>query len=122
MDKQKVLDKLDPEKTSLYGLILVFLTAGVSKFVQTSLWIGFEPSFVANFVDSTTLVYLGGVFEITIAAGLMWCRTRKYFALTGFLWLSIITLQVVRFGLWDIAIRDIGLLFLALTVVAYTWR
>lgn len=117
MNLREIFQKLGPEKIALAGLTTVFFLAGVSKFFQPGLWTGFEPSFISSLADSTTLVYIGGITETTIAAGLSWCRTRKYFSLVGFIWLFTITIQVINLGLWGIAIRDIGLLFLALTVI-----
>jgi len=56
--------------------------------------------------------------------GLMLFSSKRtlYAALLTSLWLMIITIQVARIGLWDIVIRDIGLVFYALSVTAINYR
>lgn len=103
---------------AVYGLALVPLLAGVSKFFVPDLWVGYEPEFVRTMlgIDSYQLVAAAGAAETALG---LWIASRRHTfhaASLTLLWLAAITVRVATLGLWDIAIRDLGLTFYALSV------
>ncbi len=100
----------------LLGVFMI--VAGLSKLFILEYWTGYEPKIILQLVplSAENLVLLGGLFEAFLGLGLVYGRKTKYFAgLTAF-WLSIITLQVARLGIWDLAVRDFGLVLFAVSV------
>lgn len=120
MNRQKIVNKLVDEKSriGLTGLGLTFILAGLTKFTFTNLWIGFEPSAVLNLlsVTSTQFTYAAGIGEALLGLWLVSNRKAAYSSGFAFLWLLGITVQVARVGAWTLFVRDVGLLFYALTV------
>lgn len=112
----EILDRR--HEISIYGLALIPLLAGISKFITPGLWMGYEPEFVRTMIglSSSQIVLIAGISETLLGA---WIATRiysTYSTAAAFFWLLTITAQVSMLGLWDIAIRDLGLTFYALTV------
>jgi uncharacterized membrane protein len=113
---QKVLEKKDRAPIVLLGLF--FMIAGLSKFVMLDLWLGFEPAIIINTLPlaSEQITLAGGVLETFLGTGLIFGRRNIIFAGLATLWMAAITAQVTRMELYDLAIRDIGLTFYALSV------
>ena len=108
----------------MYGLGIFMLIAGLSKFVILDFWLGFEPQFIVQLMPLTAeqLTQLGGVFEATLGLVLISGKKTFYAAILTSLWLLTITLQVASLGLWDLAIRDFGLMLYALNIVVTSYR
>lgn len=108
---------------AVYGLALLFFLAGASKFVVLSQWIGYTPGWVVSMspVGAETLMHAASVFEIVIAAGLVVGWKRHIWAGIGALWLAQITVMTGMIGIYDVAIRDVGLTAYAVvvTLMAY---
>lgn len=109
------------EFVMLYGLAFIALAAGISKFTHPGLWIGFEPQWLRSllgFLTNTQSIYLAGGAE-TVAGALLAYRYRiRLVASLLAVWLLTITVMVASLGLWTIALRDLGLVFLAYAVAA----
>lgn len=112
------------EQLPIHGLGVFILVAGLSKFVIPDFWLGYEPQFIVELLPLTArqLTLAGGGLEALL--GLVLLSGRKTFeaaSLTA-VWLSAITLQVARLGLWDLAIRDLGLVFYAASVALMNYQ
>lgn len=105
----------------LYGLALVPLLAGASKFLGVQ-WI--TPDLLLSLpVDTATLVAGAGAVEflagLALLVGGLWKKTSNYtyiVALVITAWLLAITLMVATEGYSTVAIRDLGLTVFALSV------
>jgi hypothetical protein len=112
-----VLERLEDgeELLPVYGLGILVLLAGASKFVSPGVWAAYEPTVVARLspVSATTHMYVAGAVE-SIAAVLILLR-KKVFEVSAFLtvWLTGITLGVLSLGFWSIALRDLAWVLLA---------
>ncbi|MFT4893064.1 MAG: putative membrane protein YphA (DoxX/SURF4 family) [Candidatus Nanohaloarchaea archaeon] len=122
MDFRKTLEKRQ-EMFPVYGLGIFMLVAGLSKFVILDLWLGYEPRFLVELVPLTArqLTMFGGLFEASLGLALLSGRKTFYVSLGVAVYLFAITLQLVSFGLWDLAIRDFGLTLYALSVAVWNY-
>jgi len=111
------------DRLPVYGLGIFMVVAGLSKFLILDFWLGYEPQFLVGFLPMTArqITLFGGVFEAALGALLLSGKRTFYSASVTSLWLLAITFQVMRFGLWDLAIRDLGLTFYALTVAVTSY-
>jgi uncharacterized membrane protein len=114
--KEKILEK--KEELPIIGLGIFMFAAGISKFLILQYWTGYEPQILVNALPLTaeTLTLLGGVFEALLGLWLLTQKKTFYASSLTTLWLLAITVQVSRLGLWDLAIRDLGLTLYALSV------
>lgn len=102
----------------LYGLALVFLLVGLTKFVNPQMWSGYEPQIIASlFSDTALFVIISGVMEVSIGILLVLRKKTVQVAALSTLWLAAITVQMANLNIWDVAIRDLGLTAYALTVM-----
>jgi uncharacterized membrane protein len=117
--KQEIIGHKNKVPAILLGVF--FLVAGLSKFVMLELWMGYEPRILINMlpVASREITVAGGALETLIGAGLLLRERTKYFSAAATAWMAAITVQVARLQLYDIAIRDVGLFFYALSVLIY---
>lgn len=101
----------------LLGLAFVFLWFGIDKFVHPSLWIGWMPDGMNGMMgmQNNSWMQLVAVTEIVIALTLIIpVRTLQQIAsIAASLHLLAILTQV---GWNEIAVRDIGLLFMSVAV------
>lgn len=120
--KEEIFRRKDRLQT--YGLGIFMVVVGLSKFLILDFWTGYEPQFLVELLPMTArqLTLFGGVFEATLGALLLSGKRTFYVASVNSLWLLAITFQMVNFGLWDLAIRDLGLTFYALTVAITNYR
>ena len=98
------------------GLGGVFLWFGVDKFISPLNWIGWIPGWLSPLLPMSqyTFIYTLGVIEvITGVLVLVGYYTRIAAVVAGLQLLGII----ISFGFNDIMIRDMGLLFLAASIV-----
>lgn len=114
---------LDLKKTDVpyYLLGIFFIIAGLSKFVILEFWTGFEPAIIVDTLPFTAdqLTKAGGVFETLIGISLLLRRKTLYITGIAALWLTAITIQVGRLGMWGLVIRDLGLVFYAFSLLLY---
>ncbi len=118
MELEKILGYGD--KAAVYGLALVFLLAGVSKFVDPGLWLGFEPGFLKSLLSLTSkqFVFMTGALEAALGVLLATRYRQRLVASFATLWLLGITVTVASMGMWTIALRDFGLVALAYVVAS----
>ncbi len=104
------------QTTLRLGLAFVFAYAGIAMLLTPTNWIGYIPLFVKNILGAQTQVFLytHAVFEIVLAAWLVWGRWLKWAAALAFLNLAAIT--VFNLALLDIVFRDVGLALAALSL------
>jgi uncharacterized membrane protein len=112
--KQIILDSSDI--IMVYGLALIPLLSGVTKFVMPGLWQGYEPELVRMILAPETFMVISGVVETALGVALLTRKRTEVFASVTAVWLLAITVQVTRLGIYDIAIRDLGLTMYALSV------
>ncbi|WEL19950.1 hypothetical protein [Candidatus Nanohalococcus occultus] len=110
--------KLEQLDVTTVGLSLVFLLAGLSKLAVPQFWTGYEPEFVLALspVSAGTLLGITGLLEAALGIWILTGVRKTFASLVAVLWLTAITLQVTQLGLYAIAIRDLGLVFLALAI------
>lgn len=120
--QEKIVEKRD--QLPVYGLGIFMLVAGLSKFVILDFWLGYEPQFIVDLLPMTArqLTLVGGVFETVLGVLLISGKRTFYVASVTSLWLLIITVQMARFGLWDLAIRDLGLTLYAVSIALMNYR
>lgn len=93
------------------GLGLVFLYIGISQLINTEMWTGFVPGFLAS--NAIVLVKLNGLFEVLASIMLMvGIKTRIVSLILG-LHLLGITLSI---GLSPLGARDFGLSLATLSI------
>lgn len=116
--------KLSKELFPALSLGIFMLIAGFSKFFILDYWTGYEPQLVIQLVPLTAdqLVLAGGLFEALLGAVLVSGKRTKTVSLLTAFYLSLITLQMINLGFWDLAIRDSGLVMYALTVYTVETR
>lgn len=117
MDFRETLNERK-EMLPAYGLGVFMLVAGISKFVILDVWLGYEPRFLVELLPATArqLTMMGGLFEASLGFALLSGRKTFYIASVTALYLATITFQLINFGLWDLVIRDFGLILYALSV------
>jgi len=120
--QEKIVERKD--KLPVYGLSMFMLIAGISKFLILDFWIGYEPQFIIDLLPATArqLTLIGGVFEAVLGALLLSRKRTFHTASIISLWLWIITFRMAELGLWDLAIRDLGLTFYALSIAVENYR
>lgn len=113
MDLEKAADNFP-----VLSLGFFISVAGLSKFVVPEYWTGYEPQIVKQLVplSAENLMLTGGVFELVLGLMLIARRKVEHVSAILVLWLAAITVQLTRLGLWDLAIRDLGLTLYALSV------
>lgn len=114
---RRLFESIQPYKSGImvYGLALVPLLAGASKFIGAVAWT--KPAFTSMLPVSAQAVSYGvGVVEV--AAGIALLTRKRSDIVAGIIavWLLGIVLQVAYYELWTIAIRDLGLFLFALSV------
>lgn len=100
-----------------FGLALVFGWFGIDKFIHPEYWMQFLPGFLP-LADSVAITVIGAV-EIFIAV-LLLSRLFKVGAAVAAVELAfIISLVSVTEGVSLVAVRDAGLMFMALGLLVY---
>ncbi len=114
--QEKIINR--KKQLPVYGLGLFMVVAGLSKFLIIDFWLGYEPQFIVDLLPMTArqLTLMGGVFEAVLGILLISGKRTFHIASMTSLWLLVITIQMVRFGLWDLAIRDFGLTLYATSI------
>lgn len=102
----------------VYGLAALFLLAAVAKTLDPGPWAAYLPGWATALVplDSTSLMHIASVGEAAIGVALAARYRTALAAGLGAAWLAGITVAVASLGIWDVAIRDLGLVLFALGV------
>ena len=105
------------------GLAFVFVSIGVWEVFRPGYWVGYLPPSIMHLADPMLMVRAHGVglvlVGVAIVAGLY---LRVTSALAGLMLLDIIVILMLQRGLAEIIIRDIGILFLAISTFASTFK
>ncbi len=96
-----------------FAIGLVFFVFGIWQWVQPNYWLDYLPQFVKNF-DQNLLIKLNGTFDIIVGLALILNFYPLIFSLLAVLHLLGIILNIGIFN--EIAIRDLGLLLVALGI------
>lgn len=101
-----------------FGLGLIFFWFGVDKFIHPTFWISYVPPWAVPLIplslESFNIVQ--GVVETIIGTLLIVGLWRQSVAgIAGLIMIPII-IATFSLGLYDIAVRDIGLFFVALSL------
>lgn len=98
------------------GIAIVFLYAAIGGFIDPTEWIGFLPPIITEHFDAEVVLHIFSVFELVLAAWLLsgvyvrWAALAAAAMLTG--------IVVSNFGIFQIAFRDIAIIFAALALAA----
>ncbi|MCF7834294.1 MAG: hypothetical protein K9L98_01870 [Candidatus Pacebacteria bacterium] len=104
---------------NVLGLFLGFVVIwfGIQEVSDPKGWVSFVPSFIDVGVSATNLVMIHGVVLIIAGASLILNWYRKWSSLVVFVLLVNIVVTIVQSkGLNAIAVRDIGLMGMALAL------
>ena len=102
------------------GLAIAFFYAGISSFLNSTNWIGFVPNFIGAIISKEIFLIGFSAYQILLGIGLL--SDYKTFALSI---LSSITFFLILFGNimnLEILFRDIAILFMALALIALSYR
>ena len=106
------------------GLGIVFFWFGVDKFIHPKFWIGFIPQFIKPFIPVSLGLFnnIQGVVEAVVGLLLIIGLWRQLAAAIAGIILIPIIIATFVLGVPDIALRDIGLLSIAivLTIIPET--
>ena len=92
----------------------VFLLFGIDKFRHPDRWVYWVPQWVGDYIDPSTFIFLGGIFETLIAVLLISGLFTRLAALASALFFISV---LVFIGADDTTTRDIGLLGEALALI-----
>ena|SRR3989344_6937090 len=97
------------------GVGFVFLVFGIWQLVSPEGWFGYLPSFVLNTgVSASTFILFNGIFDLVIGLLLILGLFLKVASVLGILHILGI---VYSLGWNDVAVRDIGLLIVLISVL-----
>ena len=97
------------------GLAAVFIYAGISSLMSPAEWAGYLPGFLTSHYSGLTLVKAFAFYELVLAGWLLSGRYLKPVALLCALTLG--SILVVNPHQLIITFRDIGLVFMALSLM-----
>jgi len=99
------------------GLGLVLLWFGISQIVTPEMFLGYLPAYVTGFgFDAGLMILLNGVLDALLGVLLL---VGLFTRITAFVVLLHLVHIVFALGYNDIAVRDVGLSFMALAVLVY---
>lgn len=98
------------------GLAFVFAYAGAGMFLAPENWLGYIPLFIKSILGGYTDAFLSlhAVFELILAAWLLWGKWIRWAALIAFL--DLLAIIVFNLSLMDVVFRDVGLALAALAL------
>ena len=112
-----ILSKLNRENILSYALGFVVLWFGINEVMNPAAWSVFVPEFLGTGEWINTLVLLHGILLIISGLGLIFNFYRRLFAgIVAILLLGVIFSLISVSGLDEIAVRDIGLLGIAIAL------
>ena len=100
------------------GLGVVFFWFGVDKFIHPDFWIGFIPGYMIPLIPVSLALFnvIQGVVETVVGVLLIIGLWRQVAAIFAGLILIPIIVVTFGFGTYDLALRDIGLLSIAVVL------
>ena len=108
---------LNPEHVASYGLGFVAAWFGASELLAPQEWVTFAPPFLGQGSLAISLVVLHGIVLAVCALLLFTNQYRRIAgAVMALLFVEIIFNLITQTGLSDIAVRDIGLLGLSISI------
>ncbi len=100
-----------------WGVGIVFFIFGISQLLNPSSWMAYLPDFALNIgVNSTTLIYMNGVFDLTLGILLLLGIFTRIIALIGILHIIGI---IFSLGYNDVSVRDFGLLIVLVSALIH---
>jgi len=97
------------------GLAFALLYAAVGAFQHPEDWAGYLPHFATTIVPAKTMLDGFGVFQIVLAAWLLWGRYLKVSA--GITAAALAGIVVFNFNALIITFRDVTMVFAALALL-----
>lgn len=95
------------------GLAFTFAYAGLAALMSPTSWVGYVPQWVSTFVSQETFLLLHAIFELALAAAILFKFKPRYaYALAALDLLAILIFS----GIDAITFRDVGLFFMALAL------
>ncbi len=92
------------------GLAFVFAYAGIAALMSPTSWVGYVPQWVSGFVSPETFLLLHSIFELALAAAILFkIKPKIAYALAALDLLAILIFS----GIDAVTFRDVGLFFLA---------
>jgi len=100
------------------GLGLVVLLAGLTKIFSLINWESYIAPWFSSLLPFSISIFmiLSGILETLVGILLIYKRTTKYAAIISCFWLIGIVINLLTIGAYDIALRDLGLFAIALTL------
>jgi uncharacterized membrane protein YphA (DoxX/SURF4 family) len=99
------------------GFTAIPLTMGIDKFFNGLVyWPKYLADWIANIPPGTPQQIMYGVGVVEIVAGLLVLAKPRYAAYVVAAWLAGIVVDLLSYGWYDIAVRDMGLLASALVL------
>jgi len=96
------------------GIALVFLIFGIDQFIRPGAWFSYIPSGVLNYgITEGSFILFNGLFDTLIGLFLLIGFFTRTASILAVLHLAGI---IISMGYNDIAVRDFGLLIVALSV------
>lgn len=101
------------------SLTFAFFYAGVSAITSPQNWIDFLPQFLSQVMPLGTILFIFGIWELILAAWLLWGKWLMVSSAIAFL--MLLGIVVFNTGVLTITFRDISLavVALALAISAY---
>lgn len=96
------------------ALAFTFLYAAFGAFIEPLNWIGYFPAWMQHIVPQEILVLLFSLYEIILAAWLVWGKGLLYASLAASA--SLFAITVVNVAVFDVVFRDVGLGLAALAL------
>ena len=102
------------------GLAIVFFYAGISAFLNPTAWIGFVPMWIRNIVSENIFLPIHATLDVVI--GIWLISGKKIFYASIVASLTILSILIFNIGALEILFRDVAILFMALALVALSYR
>ncbi len=108
---------------SRIGLAFCFISFGAWEVARPPYWVSYVPSFVASFANPLVLVRIHGVILAVLGLLVLFGLMRRIATLFSVLMMFEITISLlVGSGFTEIFVRDVTILFLAISLMVDAWR
>jgi len=101
------------------GLAFVFLYAAIAALMTPASWIGFLPTWFDTIINPETLLFVFSLFEILLAVLILFWSSPYPGGVATLLFIGMI---LPNTGAMEIVFRDVGLMFMALTLFFYEYH
>lgn len=106
-----------PRILARLGLASCFVTFGVWEIVAPTYWVSYMPSLAARIAEPSLLVRIHGAALLVVGLMVLLGILKRFSALAAVLiMISIVASLIVSSGFTEIVVRDIAILFLALSL------